>query len=78
MYYKMVHMLAAIWLLIKSESSIRITKALAHRHQKPRTSSICEDVFVAKRGPIRNQKLKNEKKKKWNYWQKLCEFHIAI
>ena len=64
MYHKLVYMLAAVCLTIKSESSIRIMKALAHTHQKPRTSFICEDVLlVQSRVTNRNQEIKKKKDK---------------
>ena len=82
MYHKLVYMLAAVCLTIKSESSIRITKALAHTRQKPRISFICEDVLLAKRvqSRVTNSKPRNQKEKrqKRKYWQQFYEFHIAI
>ena len=67
-YYDMGFMLAAVWLLIKSAFSIRIRKALAHTHQKPRTYFICEDVVLAKRVQSRvtssKARMKNEKEEK--------------
>ena len=67
-------MLAAIWMLMKSKSSIRITKASTNTHQKPRTISfICEDVLLAKRvqSRVTNSKtrIKQKEKNKWEYWQ---------
>ena len=74
MYHTLVYMLAVVWLLMKSKSSIRITKALAKTHQEPRTISfICEDVLLAKlvQSRVTNSKtrIKQKEKNKWEYWQ---------
>ena len=75
MYYKMIYMLAAVLLLIKSHSSNRITKALAYTDQKPRTSFNGEDVIVVKqvqsRGTDSKPRIEKEEEKVgntgWNY-----------
>ena len=79
-------MLAAVWLVMKSESSIKIKKALARTHQKPGTTSfICEDVLLAKRvqSRVTNSKprIKEKEKNKWEYWQEFCGFlycHLGL
>ena len=83
MYHTLIYMLAAVWLVMKSESFIKITKALARTHQKPGTTSfICEDVLlVQSRGTNSKPRIKKKEKNKWEYWQEFCGFlycHLGL